>query len=97
MTRLSISARFTLKDLPKNTPGIVGENIMFGRDRAVSLSVMLAMITKKTLTYYLACAETDELNSELDKFRAIIEDLKVIEEPIENDPQPRLPGMDGAS
>lgn len=75
MTRLSISAQFTVKD--RETPGYRGSHWNFGKDKELSLSEMLWAVNFTILEQYLQFTDIKTLNQELDTFRKRFANVEV--------------------
>ena len=64
---LSISARFTLKDRPKEHRGLTGETWAFGRTGFISLAAMCCGVIQQIMHYYEFLCDADTLNADLDR------------------------------
>ena len=78
---LSISARFTFKDRPKEHRGFTSESWAFGRTAFVPLAQMCSMVIEQIFNYYLFLCDAGTLNAELPKLIAWLEDIQFQEEP----------------
>ena len=77
--RLSVSARFTLKDKPKGYLGLCSENYNFGKDKYVSLSILVISFLKVIISYYTMFEKAETLNVEVGKLRAVFNELHFAE------------------
>lgn len=76
--RLSVLARFTLKDKPKGYLGLCGEYFNFGKDKYISLSSLILSFLKTVLDHYVWIeTDADSLNSELDKIRKALNGIHI--------------------
>ena len=66
-------------------PGWVGGRWQVGKTEPLPLAVMLAKLTKIVLDHYMQFEDTDTLNNNLDKFRQVINDVRIIEEAPDHD------------
>jgi hypothetical protein len=64
---MSVSARFTAKQLPKEHRGLRGESWNFGKDRALSLDQLIVGIAIKVAVFYanVVGGDLDELNADI--------------------------------
>jgi hypothetical protein len=77
MPRLSISATFTLKEMPKGQPGYRGGSFNFGKSNEVPLSQMMSSVCMTILEHYLCFVDAETLNAELDQFRTAMSTVRV--------------------
>ena len=75
---LSISARFTLKDLG-DYRGLTGDSIQIGKSKSVPFADMARALLFHILDYYIRFADAATLNAELDKLRKSLATWKVEE------------------
>lgn len=65
--RLSISARFSIKDRPEGYLGLTGEHWNFGKDNALSLSEMCCAILHRIFWYYGIWLQPEQMTDEVVK------------------------------
>ena len=82
---LGMSIRYTLKNRDKDYRGITGEQASYCSKEAAPFEDLAVTLVCKTLGYYMLFQDTATLNTSLDKLRAALETLKVVEEHIEPD------------
>lgn len=78
--RLSMSVGYYLKDRPKDHRGITQETVSYGKDRGAPFSRFMVLVFADVLKWYIRIAELDDLNAELEEFKRMIADVKVIED-----------------
>ena len=76
---LSISARFTLKDLG-DYRGLTGDSLSIGKKEPVSFADIARVLLIHILNYYVIFADADTLNAELDALRTSLATWKVEED-----------------
>lgn len=86
---LGMSIRYSLKNPDKDYRGILGEHVTYGARGLVSLHGLLACIIKEVVCYYIRFQDAATINASLDKLRAALETLKVVEE--RDEPQYQAP------
>ena len=84
---LSISARFTFKDRPKDHKGITSEQWAWGRDNPVPFAALCKSLIITVLEYHLRLHDAEVLNAELDKLRAWLAGIAIDEELPEEETQ----------
>ena len=86
---VKVSARFYLKDAPKEQLGLRQVSWNFGNE-PVPLGELLAAITYRLLEFYVSVLPTpvDEINAELEKFRKDIKTLIVEEKEMQDATRP---------
>ncbi|HUT15046.1 MAG TPA: hypothetical protein VMY98_02240 [Anaerolineae bacterium] len=80
---LGMSIRYTLKNPGKDYRGFLGEHITYGARGPVSLHGLLACLITEIVHYYIRFQDAATINASLDKLRAALETLKVVEEHVE--------------
>ena len=74
---LSISARFTLKNVPKGYQGLRGISATFGRDKKIDLSTMCIVILKEIINWYFLIDGGETLNEQIKRLIEWLETLKI--------------------
>ena len=74
---LTITANFTLKNVPKGRPGLRSTRVAFGRDGKVGLAAMCASVLSNIFEWYLALDDTETLKSELVMLKKWVNELDV--------------------
>ncbi|HUT15277.1 MAG TPA: hypothetical protein VMY98_03435 [Anaerolineae bacterium] len=82
---LGMSIQYTLKNRDKDYVGLTGEHIAYGARKPVSLHCLLTCLIMEIVGYYIRFQDAATINASLDKLRAALETLKVVEEHIEPD------------
>lgn len=78
MTHLIISARYTLKNKPKDQLGYRGSTVKYGiADPSPFASMMLALF-RDVLDHYTGFDNAETLNAELDKVREYLAQVTII-------------------
>ena len=74
---LTISARFTLKNVPQDRPGLRSTQVLFGGDGKIRLAAMCASVLSNIFQWYLSLDDTETLKSELDLLKKWVDELEV--------------------
>lgn len=74
---LTISARFTLKNVPKGYQGLRSINATFGRDKKINLSTMCIVILKEIINWYFLIDSEETLNEQVERIIEWLETIKI--------------------
>jgi len=74
--RLQMSVRYSLKDMPPEHRGLVGENWTYGMKPA-SFSDMVRGVVTQIGEFYTFFTDADTMNAELDKLREWLATVEV--------------------
>ena len=74
--RLRMTVRYSLKDMPPDYRGLVGENWTYG-DKPGSFSMMVRSVMTQMGEFYTFFTDPDTMNAELDKLREWLATVEV--------------------